>query len=59
MITYSKVKTHPSAVSVKLDGKIVGFIIEANGGWTYKPQGGEHGEVFKTFKDVKNSIESE
>jgi len=47
-------------VTVKLDGKTVGKIRPVSEGWQYCPTGSrEGGEIFKTIKQVKESLQTE
>ena len=42
---------------VRLDGKVVGEILETSGGFHYVPKGSKtHGSVFPTAQDVKRSL---
>lgn len=60
MITY-KIKSATN-IQVRLDGKVVGSIIQSGTGFQYVPKGVKKekgGEIFPTIRQVKDSIEAE
>lgn len=47
-------------ISVSLDNKIIGLIKQVEGGYQYFPKGKKiGGEIFKTVREVKNSLEND
>lgn len=58
MITYKHDGLHPFKITVKLEGKNVGYIRRAKDGYFYRPIGGDEGEHFASVEAVKFSIEA-
>ena len=60
MITYHATKAGAlPIIRVLLDGRWVGVIKEAPGGFRYVPKRGEGGAVYPTLRAVKASLEAE
>jgi hypothetical protein len=59
MISYQSVSSN--STSVKLDGKLVGFIMKEGEGYRYYPSNkgklSNGGELFPNMNDVKKSLE--
>lgn len=59
MITYEPSKKLGVELTVKLEGKVVGFIIRCNGGFVYKSKSGLIGDKYPSIDGVKLSLEND